>query len=423
MSEELQIAAFPPAKMASRMEEAGAARVGLRTRLLVALALLGGVFMGLGASFATTATSGLAAAGMGAGLVRVLGGLAFCLGMIAIVLAGAELFMGNNLVVMALGGRRVTLVQLLRFWLIVYLANLAGAIVTAVAMFLTGQYTFSAGALGASALAMANGQCSLGLFQALLLGIVGSVLICLAVWLTSSARSSTAKILALVFPITAFVAGGFAQATASAYWIPAGLLIKYWAPDAFWQLPALAGAGLTAGSFPELTWYAFLFQNLLPVTLGNIAGGLGFVGLVYWLVYLRPQKAVEVKKQARMPHILVVDDDADFVEVTSMILERDGYEISTAANGRQAWEAMMQKKPDMVLLDVMMSTTLEGVDLARRMAADSRLKDVPIIMISSIASTYHAGKLPDSIHIPIDAWLSKPVNPEVLLKTVRRFLH
>jgi chemosensory pili system protein ChpA (sensor histidine kinase/response regulator) len=110
------------------------------------------------------------------------------------------------------------------------------------------------------------------------------------------------------------------------------------------------------------------------------------------------------------------------VEVTGMILDKEGYEFSTAYNGKEAWAQMMQRKPDMVLLDVMMSTTLEGVDLARRMAADAKLKDVPIIMISSIDSSYHAGRLPDNIQLPIDAWLSKPVNPELLLKTIRRFL-
>ena len=102
--------------------------------------------------------------------------------------------------------------------------------------------------------------------------------------------------------------------------------------------------------------------------------------------------------------------------------KKENFEADSAANGTQAWDSMMRKKPDMVLLDVMMSTTLEGVDLSRKMAADSKLKNIPIIMISSIDSSWHAGKLPDNIHIPIDAWISKPVNPEHLLKTIRRFL-
>jgi CheY-like chemotaxis protein len=159
----------------------------------------------------------------------------------------------------------------------------------------------------------------------------------------------------------------------------------------------------------------------LPVTIGNIIGGAGFVGLVYWFIYLRPQRVVELPKEAQ-PNILVVDDDPDFVEIIRTILNKEGYQVTTAANGTEAWNAMAEQKPDMVLLDVMMSTTLEGLDVSRRMAADRKLKDVPIIMISSIDSTWHAEKLPDNIHIPIDAWISKPVNPDHLLKTIRRFL-
>jgi CheY-like chemotaxis protein len=243
------------------------------------------------------------------------------------------------------------------------------------------------------------------------------MLISLAIWLCFSASSITDKILLLAFAITALVVAGFEYAMANLYWIPAGLAIKAWAPASFW-----ASIGKTAADWPALTWGNFLLYNLLPVTIGNLLGGSALAGLTYWLIFLRPHKVVEVKKQKRVPHILVVDDAPDFVEVTTLILDKEGYKFSTAYNGKEAWDQMTQNKPDMVLLDVMMSTTLEGVDLARRMAGNAKLKDVPIIMISSIDSTYHAGKLPDNIHLPIDAWLSKPVNPELLLRTVRRFL-
>ena len=422
MASEVALDAFPQARLASKMEEAGASRLGLRASAIFGLAILAGVFVALGAVFSTVVTTGLAASGMGYGLIRLVGGLAFCLGLIAVVVAGAELFAGNNQVVMAFAGGRVALAQLLRFWGIVYAGNVIGAIVTAGAMFLSQQYTTAAGALGANALAMANGQCALGLFQAFMLGILGGVLLCLATWLCFSARSITDKVLAVVFPITALAAGGFEYAIASVYVIPLGLFVKHWAPDSFWQLKGMADAGLTSASFAGLSWSAFIVKNLLPVSLGNLVGGAGFVALAYWFLKLRPKKVVGVKKEARVPNILVVDDDPDFVEVTSMILDKEGYIVSTAYNGKEAWASMMGKKPDMVLLDVMMSTTLEGVDLARRMSADAKLKDVPIIMISSIDSTYHAGRLPDTVQLPIDAWLSKPVAPELLLKTIRRFL-
>jgi formate transporter len=421
MTEELQIDTFPSVKLASRMEEVGADKLGLRAATVFALALLGGVFVGLGAVFSSAVTTGLAAAGTGEGLIRLLGGLAFCLGIVAVVLAGAELFAGNNLIVMAFAGSRATLPQLLRNWGIVFAGNLAGALLVAGVLLLTRQWSFSGGAFGANALAIAEAKCGLDFSQSLLLGVLAGILISLALWLAFPARTVTDKVLAVAFPITAFVAAGFEFAIANLYFIPVGLVIRAWAGPEFWS-----AIGQTAADFPHLTWARFLLGNLLPVTLGNVLGGAVFVGLAYWLIRLRPQKVVDLKpkkaKEPRVPNILVVDDDPDFVEVTSMILEKEGYAISTAYNGREAWDSMMRKKPDMVLLDVMMSTTLEGVDLSRRMSADPHLKDVPIIMISSIDSTYHAGKLPDSIHIPIDAWLSKPVNPDLLLKTVRRFL-
>jgi formate transporter len=416
MSNEIQIDAFPPAKMAARMEDVGVAKAGLRAGTMFALAILAGAFIACGAIFATVVTTGLAGAGMGYGLIRLLAGLVFCLGLIAVVVAGAELFTGNNLIIMAFAGGRVTLAQVLRNWGIVYAGNFVGSILTAGIMFLTKQYMFSSGALGSQALSIADAKCNLGFVQAIFLGIMCNALVCLAVWLCSSARSTTDKILAIIFPISAFVAAGFEHSVANMYFIPIGLLIKDLAGADFWT-----AIGKTAADYGHLTWFAFFIKNLLPVTIGNIIGGAGFVGLVYWFIYLRPQKVVEVKKAAAA-NILVVDDDPDFVEIISTVLKTEGYEVSSAANGTQAWDSMKQKRPDIVLLDVMMSTTLEGVDVSRRMAADSRLKDVPIIMISSIDSSWHAGKLPDNIQLPIDAWISKPVNPEHLLKTIQRFL-
>ncbi len=415
-SEQIQFDAFPPPKMASRMEGVGVTKAELKADTMFALAVLAGAFIGTGAIFATAVTTGLTAAGMGFGLVKLLGGLVFCLGLIAVVVAGAELFTGNNLIVMAFASGRVPLIALLRNWVIVYIGNFVGSILTVAVMYLSKQWTFAGGALGANALGIANGKCGLDFVQAIALGIMCNALVCLAVWLCTSARSTTDKILAIIFPITAFVAAGFEHSVANMYFIPMGLVIKDFAPGSFWE-----AIGQTAANYGNLTWGAFFLRNLLPVTIGNIIGGAGFVGLVYWFIYLRPQRVVEVKPPAQA-NILVVDDDPDFVQITRTILSKEGYAVATASNGTQAWESMQEDKPDLVLLDVMMSTTLEGVDLSRRMAADAQLRGVPIIMISSIDSSWHADKLPDSIHIPIDAWISKPVNPEHLLRTVRRFV-
>ena len=123
-----------------------------------------------------------------------------------------------------------------------------------------------------------------------------------------------------------------------------------------------------------------------------------------------------------MAKILVVDDDTDFVLVSRAILESEGYEVLEAANGSEALEMMRRDRPDLVLLDVMMSTTLEGVDVSKEIESDTNLEDVPVVMISSIATSEYASAFPDDERIPISAWISKPIQPAVLLKTVRRFV-
>jgi len=417
MANEIQIDAFPPAKMASRMESVGVAKAELRANTMFALAVLAGAFIGCGAIFATVVTTGLGAVGMGFGIIKLLGGLVFCLGLVGVVVAGAELFTGNNLIVMAFASGRVRLAQLLRNWGIVYAGNFVGSIFTALIMLVTKQYMFSNGALGANALGIANAKIGLGFFQAIALGIMCNALVCLAVWLCSSARSTTDKILAIIFPITAFVAAGFEHSVANMYFIPMGLLIKSSAGAGFWD-----AIGKTAADYSNLTWGAFIIKNLLPVTIGNIIGGAGFVGLVYWYIYLRPQKVVEVAKEAAV-RILVVDDDPDMIEFARTVLTKGGgFDVSSAANGEQAFEIMKAGPPDLVLLDVMMASPLDGVNLARKMTTDAVLSEIPIIMISSIEHSEYADRLPDDMQIPIDAWISKPVDPDHLLKTIRRFL-
>jgi CheY-like chemotaxis protein len=123
-----------------------------------------------------------------------------------------------------------------------------------------------------------------------------------------------------------------------------------------------------------------------------------------------------------MTKILVVDDDPDFLLVTRAVLEFEGYEVLEAAGGGEALEMMRQDRPDLVLLDIMMSTTLEGVDVSREIESDPNLKDVPVVMVSSIATSEHASEFPDDERIPIAAWISKPIQPAVLLKTVERFV-
>ncbi len=277
----ISLDAVLPPEMAARAEQAGAAKAALDTLSTLMLAILAGAFIALGAVFANTVTAG-AAGSLPYGLARLLGGLVFCLGLILVVVGGAELFTGNNLIVMAWASRKVTTGRLLRNWVIVYVGNFIGAGGTALLVYLSGQYAFGAGAVGLNALNTAAAKVELGFAQAVVLGVLCNTLVCLAVWLTLSARSTTDRILATLFPITAFVAAGFEHSVANMYFVPIGLLIKSGAGQAFWD-----GIGKTAGDYGALSWGAFFRDNLLPVTLGNIIAGVVLVGAVYWLVYLR----------------------------------------------------------------------------------------------------------------------------------------
>lgn len=281
-TEPFRLDAFLPPEMAQRAEEVGVRKAAMPASTMFVLAVLAGAFIALGAVFATTVTTAAAGTALPYGIVKLLGGLVFCLGLILVVVAGAELFTGNNLIVMALASRRITVGQVARNWLIVYAGNFVGAVATAVIMLISQQYTQGSGAVGQNVLAIASAKCQLTFIQAVALGILCNALVCLAVWLCFSARSTTDKILSILFPITAFVAAGFEHSVANMYFLPIGLFVKAAAPEAFWTT-----IGSSADTYEALTWSNFLLANLLPVTIGNIIGGSLMVGLVYWFVYLR----------------------------------------------------------------------------------------------------------------------------------------
>jgi len=302
MANEIQIDALLPPDMATKAEQVGVKKANLNAVGMFALAVLAGAFIALGAIFATTVSAGSMAistpdgaaafsTGLPYGVVRLLSGLVFSLGLILVVVAGSELFTGNNLIVMAWANRKVSTKLLLRNWVIVYLGNFAGALATVVIMFFSRQYTFGNGAIGLTALSTANSKVGLDFVQAIALGIMCNALVCLAVWLTFSARSTTDRILAIIPPITAFVAAGFEHSVANMYFIPIGLFIKAGAPESFWT-----SIHKTAGDFANLTWDRFFINNLLPVTIGNIIGGAIMVGVVYWFIYLRQNRATPAPK-------------------------------------------------------------------------------------------------------------------------------
>ena len=277
MSTEIRIDALLPAEMARRAEYLGVRKAEAKLLPMVALSVLAGAFIGLGAVSATIMATG-ASGVLPYGLTRMLVGLVFSLGLILVVVGGAELFTGNNLIVMAWASGKVSTKSLLRNWVIVYLGNFVGSIGTAVMVFLSKQYMFSSGAVGVTVLNIANSKVHLGFLQAIALGVLCNALVCLAVWLTYSARSTMDKIAAIIFPISAFVAAGFEHSIANMYFIPVALFIKTFDP-AFIAASEVDVTGLT--------WGTFLFNNLLPVTIGNIIGGALLVAGVYWAIFLR----------------------------------------------------------------------------------------------------------------------------------------
>ncbi|MFN2232613.1 MAG: formate/nitrite transporter family protein [Anaerolineales bacterium] len=274
---ELRIDALLPDEMARRAEYVGVSKAEAPKLKTFALAILAGAFISLGAIFATTVAAG-ASNQLTYGVTKLLVGLVFCLGLILVVVGGAELFTGNNLIVMAWASRKVSTRALLRNWGIVYLGNFVGSIGMALLMFLSRQYTFGGGSVGTVAVSIAVGKMELGFFQAIILGVLCNILVCLAVWMTFSARSTIDKIAAIIFPISAFVAASFEHSIANMYFIPIGILIKNFDP---------AFAANTGYDISNLTWQGFLINNLLPVTIGNILGGAIFVAAIYWAIFLR----------------------------------------------------------------------------------------------------------------------------------------
>ncbi len=253
--------AYAPAEMARLVEDVGILKANAPPVKTFTLGVLAGAFIAFGGMFYTLVMTGN---DFGFGPGRLLGGLAFSLGLILVVVGGAELFTGNNLIVMAWADRKVSGLALLRNWGLVYLANLVGALGCVVLYYLSGALMLGAGAVAATAAAITAGKLDLSFTEAFFRGILCNTLVCLAVWLCFSARRVSGKVLAIIFPITAFVALGFEHSVANMYLIPIGMLAS-------------------SGGFD----LAGLVANLVPVTLGNIVGGGVFVAVVYWLVYLR----------------------------------------------------------------------------------------------------------------------------------------
>ncbi len=286
------IDALVPAEMALKAEEVGVRKARTDMASLFVLAVLAGAFIALGAIFALTVSAGAMTVRDADGLIietitlpfgitRLLAGTAFSLGLILVVVAGAELFTGNILLVIAWASHRVSTLAVARNWVVVYVGNLVGALGIVGLAFVAGWYRNGGGAVGLVALTTAQGKVNHSFLEAFAAGVLCNALVCLAVWLTYSARTTTDRILALVPPVAAFVAAGFEHSIANMFFLPIAVLIRQFAPPGYWET---VGSG--SADFGDVT-LGSVVANLIPVTLGNIVGGIVIVAAVYWFVYLR----------------------------------------------------------------------------------------------------------------------------------------
>jgi formate/nitrite transporter len=267
--------AYSPPEIAEKVETGGVAKARLPLLAMAMLGIVAGGFIGLGALYHTLVVSDTE---LPFAAVHVLGGLAFSLGLILVVVAGAELFTGNNLLVMAWADRRISTGELLRNWIVVYAANAIGAIGLAGIVFLSQHGSLNGGAVAAAYVKIAAAKTALPFAEAFFKGVLGNLLVCLAVWLALAGRTVTDKILAIALPVSAFVAAGFEHSVANMYSIPLGIFLYDGTSSA-----------VPVGIASSLNWRGFL-GNLIPVTLGNVVGGSLMVGAVYHLIYNRALK-------------------------------------------------------------------------------------------------------------------------------------
>jgi formate/nitrite transporter len=384
--ESFEIDAYAPAQMAARVEKAGIIKGNLDVISTFTLAVMAGAFIAFGAVLYTYVIHD---SQLSIGLTKLVGGLVFCLGLILVIVAGAELFTGNSLIVMAYVSRKVTLEQLLRNWVIVFIGNLVGSLAIVFLIWLSRQWTSADSAVGIKALMIANSKVNLALWQAVSKGILCNILVCLAVWLCFSGRSVTDKILAIIFPITAFVALGFEHSVANMYFVPAGLLIK--------QSPQVLEAAQNAlGQAPDLsrlTIPGFLIHNLLPVSIGNIIGGGFMVAAIYWFVYLR-RSAAEPIRRLMTDGPPIVAPGASVAEAVQVMKEHAIGSVLVGQPGKAIGivsEADIVRKvisanqsPASMKVEQIMSTPLVSVDVKTpvydiyRTMADNRIRHLVI---------------------------------------------
>ncbi|MGI6543168.1 MAG: formate/nitrite transporter family protein [Limnochordia bacterium] len=280
-----------PAEIAKAMCDVGFNKATRTSGHLVILGMLAGVYISFAGYLSAVVTSDLDKY-IGLGLAKVISGSVFAIGLMLVVIAGAELFTGNSLMVIGLLDRRISATQMIRNWLIVYCANFVGSLLLVALIFASGLWRADGALVGARLVTIAASKVHMSYIEALTRGILGNWLVCLAVWMATASNDIPGKLLAVLFPVMMFVASGFEHSIANQFFIPLGILLS---EQGAVQVALSSGIIVT-----NLHWSGFLTANLLPVTIGNIIGGGLFVGTLYWYVYLAPTKA-RISSRSKTP--------------------------------------------------------------------------------------------------------------------------
>lgn len=268
-----------PKEIAQNYVAIGKTKANLAIDKMFLLAVIAGAFIAFGGVGAATASVGVTPASAG----KLISGCVFPGGLTLVLLAGSELFTGNCLLSIPLLEKEITVKQMLRNWIVVYLGNMAGGMLVAAGLVYSGQYNMFDGAMAVSVFSTAAAKCALSFSDAFIKGVFCNILVCLAVWVSFSAKDSAGKVISLFFPILIFVVCGFEHCVANMYYISAGLFAK--------NVPSYVSAAMAAGvNIDVITWKNFFITNLIPVTLGNIVGGAVCVGALYWYIYLKKER-------------------------------------------------------------------------------------------------------------------------------------
>ncbi|OCQ51931.1 putative formate transporter 1 [Photorhabdus australis subsp. thailandensis] len=272
-----------PAVIAKFADDAGVYKTTKHPATTYISAITAGFFISIAFVFYITATTGTESVPYG--LAKLVGGICFSLGLMLVVVCGADLFTSTVLTIVSKATGRITWRQMFKNWLNVYFGNLIGALFFVIIIWFAGQYRVANGLWGLNVLQTADHKVHHTFIEAVFLGMLANLMVCLAVWMSYAGRSLIDKIFAMILPVGMFVASGFEHSIANMFLIPLGIVIKNFAPSEFWN-----NVGATPEQFSQLTVSHFITNNLIPVTIGNIIGGTVLVGLTYWLIYLRSEQ-------------------------------------------------------------------------------------------------------------------------------------